>query len=132
MSNNFFDCWIRWNFERKDTQRKLPYFYSDNTSLVAIFLASRSKIKQLLPHPKMRLVEIVPGRCMVAFAAFEYRKTDFEPYNEVSISFLITFGQPSIPGITAIKMMLSRATSSYVWQLPVTTEHARSGGSDVK
>lgn len=131
MSNNFFDNWIRWEFERVDTQRKLPYFYYDNTSLVAIFLASRSKIKQLLPHPKMKPVEIVPGRCIVAFAAFEYRKTDFEPYNEVSISFLITLGKRSIPGISAAKMMLSRATSSYVWQLPVTTEHARAGGADL-
>lgn len=27
--------------------------------------------------------------------------------------------------------MLSRATSSYVWQLPVNTEHARAGGVDL-
>jgi len=131
MSKDFFENWTRWDFERNGTQRKLPKFYYDNTSLVAIFLASSSKVLQLLPHPLMRPVEMIPGRCIVAFGAFEYRKTDFKPYNEVSISFLISFGKRQIPGITAIKMMLSRATSSYVWQLPVNTEHARAGGVDL-
>ncbi|MEJ2588742.1 MAG: acetoacetate decarboxylase family protein [Deltaproteobacteria bacterium] len=128
MPRGFFDNRIRWDFERNGTQRKLPYFYYDNTLLAAIFLASSSKIEQLLPHPSMKPVEIIPGRCTVAFAAFEYRETDFEPYNEVSISFLISFGQRQIPGFTAAKMMLSRTISSYVWQLPVNTEHARAGG----
>lgn len=131
MSKGFFENWTRWDFERNGTTRKLPYFYYDNTSLVAIFLAASSKVVQLLPHPRMKPVEMMPGRCIVAFAAFEYRKTDFEPYNEVSISFLISFGQRQIPGFTAAKMMLSRSTSSYVWQLPVNTEHARAGGVDL-
>ena len=131
MSREFFENWTRWDFERNGTQRKLPYFYYDNTSLVSIFLAASSKIEQLLPHPSMKPVEMVPGRCIVAFAAFEYRETDFEPYNEFSISFLISFGKPRIPGFTAARMMLSRTTSSYVWQLPVNTEHARAGGVDL-
>jgi hypothetical protein len=131
MSKRFFENWTRWDFERNGTKRRLPYFYFDNASLVAIFLAASSNVEQLLPHPRMKLVEMMPGRCIVAFAAFEYRKTDFEPYNEVSISFLISFGKRPVPGITAAKMMLSRTTSSYVWQLPVNTEHARAGGADL-
>jgi hypothetical protein len=131
MPGDFLDNWIRWDFERIGTRRKLPYYYYDNTSMAAIFLASSSKIKQLIPHPSMKPVELVPGRCIVAFAAFEYRKTDFEPYNEVSISFLISFRKRQIPGFTAAKMMLSRTISSYVWQLPVNTEHARAGGVDL-
>ena len=131
MPKGFFDNVIRWEFEREGTRRTLPYFYYDNTSLTAIFLASSSKIRGLLPHQDMKPVEIVPGRCMVAFSAFEYRKTDFEPYNELSISFQISFRRRQIPGITAAKMMLSRATSSYIWQLPVTAEHARAGGVDL-
>jgi hypothetical protein len=131
MSGGIFDNWMRWNFERNGTQRKLPYFYYENTSLVAIFLASSSKIEHLLPHPDMKPIEFIPRRCIVAFAAFEYRKTDFEPYNEVSISFLISFGQRQIPVFTVAKMLLSRTTSSYVWQLPVSTEHARAGGVDL-
>jgi len=128
LPRDFFDDWIRWDFERNGTQRKLPYFYYDNTSMAAVFLASSPKIEQLLPHPNMKPIELIPGRCLVAFAAFEYRKTDFAPYNEVSISFLISFGQRRIPGLTAAKMMLSRTISSYIWQLPVNTEHARAGG----
>lgn len=131
MPKGFFENVARWEFERKGTRRTLPYFYYDNTSLTAVFLASSSKIRRLLPHQDMNTVEIVPGRCMVAFSAFEYRKTSFEPYNELSISFQISFRRGQIPGITAAKMMLSRTTSSYIWQLPVTTEHARAGGVDL-
>jgi hypothetical protein len=116
---------------RKGASRILPYFYYDTTSLAVIFLASSSKIAELLPHPDMKPVELVPGRCLVAIATFEYRKTDADPYNEVSISFLVSFRQRQIPGITAARMMPSRAISSYVWQLPVTTEHARAGGVDL-
>jgi hypothetical protein len=131
MSNQFFKGWARWEFERNGTGRILPYFYYDTTSLTALFLASTSRIGELLPHPDMKPVELVPGRCLVAFAAFEYRKTDVDPYNEVSISFLISFRRRQIPGVTAARMMLSRSISSYVWQLPVTTEHARAGGVDL-
>jgi hypothetical protein len=109
----------------------LPYRYFDNTSMAVIYTANTAKIKDLLPHPEMTPVELVPGRCLVAFACFEYRKPDGPPYNEVSISFLITYKQRQLPGITAAKMMLSRAISSYVWQLPVTTEQACAGGVDL-
>jgi hypothetical protein len=131
MSNGFFADIVRWEFERNGTRRTLPYFYYDNLSMVAVFLASSSEIRKLLPHPDMKPVEIIPGQGIVAFATFEYRKTDVEPYNEVSISFLVSFRQRQIPGITAASMMLSRNTASYVWQLPVTTEHARAGGIDL-
>jgi hypothetical protein len=127
----FFDNWVRWDFERSGTRRTLPYFYYDASSLSAVFAASSSKIKDLLPNPDMKPVEMVPGRCLVAITAFEYRKTDVNPYNEVSIAFLITFSQRQIPGITAARMMLSRAISVYVWQLPVTEEHDRAGGADL-
>lgn len=131
MSQGFFDNLIQWEFTRNGTTRTLPYLYYDVRSLAAIYTAKSSKIKALLPSQDMRPVELIPGRCLVAFACFEYRKTDGPPYNEVSISFLITYKKRQIPGLTSARMLLSRATESYVWQLPVTTEQARAGGVDL-
>jgi hypothetical protein len=91
MIGSFFDGWLRLEFERSGTRRTLPYFYYHASSLSAVFAASSSRIKGLLPHPEMKPVEMVPRRCLVVITAFEYRKTDVSPYNEVSIAFLITF-----------------------------------------
>jgi hypothetical protein len=131
MTNEFFDQYIRWEFERSGVKRIMPYFYYDAAFSTATFTAASSRIKPLLPHPDMNPIEFLPGRGLVAFTAFEYRKTDGPPYNEVSISFLITFRKRQIPGLTATRMFQARAISAYVWQLPVTTEQARAGGVDL-
>lgn len=131
MGQGFFDNLVQWEFTRNGTTRTLPYRYFDSTSMAVIYTANTNKIKALLPHPDMNPVEFTPGRCLIAFACFEYRKTDGPPYNEVSISFLITYKKRQYPGITAAKMVASREISSYVWQLPVTTEQARAGGVDL-
>jgi len=52
---------------------------------VAVYTASTRRVRRLLPHPAMNPIEMFPGRCMVAFTAYEYRKTDIGPYNEFSI-----------------------------------------------
>ena len=64
---------------------KQPVFYYDNTSLTAVYTASTRRVRRLLPHPAMNPIEMFPGRCMVAFTAYEYRKTDIGPYNEFSM-----------------------------------------------
>ncbi len=110
---------------------KLPVFYYDNTAMTAIFTAPVEKVRKHLPLPEMHPVEAWKGKALVAFTAFEYRKTDIDPYNEFSISFPITFGRRVIPGLTVLSMMLKRYFMAYVWQLPVTTERARKGGVEL-
>ena len=131
VSMGFFDNWIRWKFERNGTIEILPYFYYDAAAFTAIYSASSTKIRELLPRAEMNPVEVFPGRSLVAFTAFEYRRTDGIPYNEVSIAFLITYERPQIPGLTISRMMMTRVYTTYVWQLPVTTEAARAGGVDL-
>ncbi len=121
----------QWEFEQAGRKFKLPVFYYDNTSITAIYTASTRKVKELLPHPAMNPIEMFPGRCLVAFTAFEYRKTDIDPYNEFSIAFLITFGKPQVPGLTAVWQLAQRCFTAYVWKLPVTTEIARFGGVEL-
>jgi hypothetical protein len=110
---------------------KLPVFYYDNTSMTAVFTAATRKVKALLPDSKMRPLELLPGRCAVAFSAFEYRDTDIDPYNEFSIAFLISYDRHTLPGLGLLRGLMNRCFEAYVWQLPVTTEIARWGGVEL-
>ena len=129
--SDFFTGVKQWEFDGRGQKFKLPLFYYDNTSVNAIFTGSTKCIKALLPHPDMKPIELYPGRCLVAFTAFEYRKTDIGPYNELSISFPISFRHQPIPGVTAATQMARHNDTTYVWQLPVTTEVARVGGVEL-
>ncbi len=131
MRGQLFQGIKQWEFNWQDIAAKLPVFYYDNTSITATYTASTAAVQSLLPHPDMKLVELYPGRCLVAFTAFEYRKTDIDAYNEFSIAFLISFGKPQLPGLTAAWQMSRRRLSAYIWQLPVTTEIARVGGVEM-
>jgi hypothetical protein len=129
----FFKGVIQWDWMTKDLslEGKLPVFYYDNTAMTAIYTASTALIRRLLPRTDMHPVEVIKGRALAAFTAFEYRATDIDPYNEFSISFPITFGKKGIPGLTVLGMMARRYFTAYVWQLPVTTERARKGGVEM-
>jgi len=124
---------MQWEMMTKDLslEGNLPVFYYDNTAMTVTYTASTDKVRKLLPLPVMHPVEAWPGRALVAFTAFEYRKTDIDPYNEFSISFPITYEKTSLPSITMMGMMAKRYFTAYVWQLPVTTERARRGGVDM-
>lgn len=129
----FFKGVMQWEFNREGVEGsfKIPVFYYDNTSFTAIYTASTRKVKKFLPHPEMNPVEFLPGRCLVGFTAFEYRKTDINPYNEFSISIPITFGRKTIPGVGSLLQMLRRCFTVFIWHLPVTTEIARFGGVEL-
>jgi|GEM_PF-316271 len=132
METDFFKGIKQWAFfQADDREGKLPCFYYDTTSLTAIYTAATREIRALLPRKEMYPLEVIPGRCLIAFTAFEYRKTDIDPYNEFAISFPISYNRPQIPSLTAAWQMAWRNISAYVWQLPVTTEIARKGGVDM-
>lgn len=130
---DFFKGVVQWDFYHEEMKRSflLPVFYQDNTAMTAIYTAATSRVRALLPLPEMRPVELFPGRALVAITCFEYRQSDIDPYNEVSIAFLIGYGERPLPGLTVLGMMARRCFTAYVWQLPVTTELARRGGVDL-
>jgi len=128
MNQEFFKGVRQWEIQFGEMKGVLPIFYYDTTSMTAIYTASTPDVRKLLPLPEMNPIEIFPGKCLVAFTAFEYRKTDIDPYNEFSIAFPVTFNKRPIPFFTATRQMARRWITAYVWQLPVTTEIARFGG----
>lgn len=115
----------------RDYDVKLPIFYYDNLAFTAIFTASTAKVRKYLPSAKMHPVELFPGRCLVAMSAFSYRKTDIDPYNEFSITALISYGKRAIPGVTSALGMLRNEFEAYILHLPVTSERARRGGVEM-
>ena len=131
MSNEFFKGVKQWEFNLGELPFKLPVFYYDTTTIIAIYTASTAKVKELLPLPQMNPIELSPGKCLVAFTAFEYRETDINPYNEFAIAFLVTYDKPQIPFLTSALQMYRRRMTAYVWHLPVTTEIARVGGVEL-
>lgn len=138
MQGDLFKGIKQFEFPAPETARHLkkpsflvPVYYYDNTSMTAIYTASTARVRPYLPDPRMHPLELGPGRCLVAFTAFEYRKTDIDPYNEFSIAVLINFDRPAIPGLSVLRQLLSKAFHAYVWHLPVTTEIARYGGVEL-
>lgn len=131
MRQGLFDGIVQWQLEWKGKPAKLPVYYYDDTSITLIHTADTREVRRRLPHPAMRPVELRPGRAVVAFTAFEYRKTDIDPYNEFSIAFLIRFGCRPLPGLSLLRSLWSRSFTAYVWQLPVTTEAARAPGVEL-
>jgi hypothetical protein len=131
MEEEFFKEVVQLDVSVGTFKGKVPILYHDCTSLTALYTASAAEVKRFLPHPDMRLIEFVPGRCLVAFTAFEYRKTDIGPYNEFSIACVVRFRQVQIPGLSLARHLLKRSFPTYVWHLPVTTEIARVGGVEL-
>jgi hypothetical protein len=131
MKGDLFKGVMQWELDWQGRKSKIPVFYYDNTAMTAIYTASTSAVKALLPLEDMHPIELLPGRCLAAFTAFEYRKTDIDPYNEFSISFLVSLKTQPVPGVTGAMQLLQRCFTAYVWQLPVTTEIARAGGVDL-
>jgi hypothetical protein len=127
--DHFFDNIYQWHNTEYDV--RLPIFYYDNLSMTAIYTASTKKLKPLLPFEDMHPVEMFPGRCLIAFSAFEYRKTDIGPYNEFSIAAIISYGKQSIPGITLLSQLAKNMFEAYILYLPVTSELARKGGVEM-
>jgi hypothetical protein len=117
--------------EHKEYDVKLPIFYYDNAAMSAIYTASTKKLKKHLPSPDMHPVEMFPGRSLIVFSAFEYRRTDIDPYNEFSISTVISYGRRAVPGLTSLFYMMRNCFSAYILHLPVTSERARRGGVEM-
>jgi len=108
---------------------EFPILYYDLRQITAIFRAKTSALKKLLPHPNYKPVELFPGIGMLAITCFEYYDTSIGPYNEIAITVPIKFPPGlTLPGISALGMLMSGNFSVYIHHLPVTTEIALKGG----
>jgi hypothetical protein len=129
--SDLFSGIVQWEMSWQGRAAKLPVFYYDNTAFTTIFSAPTSRLKRLLPHPDLKPIELYPGTGLVAFTCFEYRRTDIDPYNELSIAVMASLRGFTLPGLSLLTQVARRVFHAYVWKLPVTTEVARVGGVEL-
>lgn len=128
MSSDFFANLMYWIVDRNGTTARLPYPYYDSSIYSAVYTAATVRVRQHIPHEDLQPLELLPGRCIASISFLSHRKTEDDPYNEMSISFLVSHLKRPIPFIEVARAMRAGIICMYVWQLPVTTEAARAGG----
>lgn len=127
--NDFFSGIVQ--TYHKDYDVTLPIFYYDAASFSSIFIAPTDRVKAYMPFPGVSPLEIFPGRSLVALSAFEYRDTDIAPYNEFSLSVLVSYPKKQITGVTLAKQLILNRLQAVILSLPVTSERARKGGVEM-
>lgn len=116
----------------KGESARLPLFYYDSTAITAIYPAPLGKLRKILPKKDYHPVPVLPGVGAVAITCFEYRDTDIRPYNEISISVLMSYKKsPGLPAAGVVKSLMRNEFHTYIHHLPVTTQVALDGGVDV-
>lgn len=99
-----------------------PTFYGNVTCSQAIFLCDYDKAQALMPHPKMKPVNMLGGRSLVAAASYIYRDViNVAPYNEIALTIPVMI-DPAI-NIPVLPMLYDKfkAFGYYVFNMPVTS-----------
>lgn len=125
----FFKGVVQLDAELSGEKVKFPIFYYDASSITGIFLAKVSKLRKIMPKKEYYPITIFPSVGLVAITALEYRDTDIRPYNELSISIIMTYkSRPFIPAVLLLSFFLKQEFHAYIHHLPVTTKVALDGG----
>lgn len=100
-----------------------PTFYGNVTCSQAIFLCNYEKARELMPHPKMKPINMLGGRSLVAIASYVYRNVmNVTPYNEIALTIPVMVN----PGVNVpVLPMLIDSFSKfgyYVFSMPVTSK----------
>ena len=112
----------------------VPILYYDVTNVVVLFEASRQGVDELLEGTGLRAGIADEDSAMVGLSFFEYRDTSVGSYNEVGTAIFAVRRDESPPKLGIAEMLRSprrRRLGAYVVDLPVTTELARVGGSEI-
>jgi Acetoacetate decarboxylase (ADC) len=111
----------------------LPVRYYEWSAMMAHFPAPAAALRKLLPSPRLRPAELVPGTGIVSLAAMEYRRiADVEPYNEFGIMVPVLY-EPTVnvPALPLLAPDRFERFGLYVHHLPVTTQEAYVFGVEI-
>ncbi|MGH7858546.1 MAG: acetoacetate decarboxylase family protein [Candidatus Binatia bacterium] len=104
---------------------RLPVEVRDASSAFATFVVDAPAVRKLWTHPRLRLVELFPGRALCSIAVIDYRDNDLGRYDEIAIAFLVReAGGRAVPVIDFFR----RGVGAYIHHLPVTTSFSRDAG----
>jgi hypothetical protein len=116
----FLDRVLRRDWPPLDVQ--VPLRFPALSLVGAVFTAATDEATRLLPPGVGRLVEVMPGRCLVSLIAIEYRESDLGPYNELALTLPVSLGGAPLPAaLGALGELFTRSGTAYVLSMPVTT-----------
>src|SRR5882672_8328795 len=91
MDGHFFDNITREEYQLADgTRIGLPICYGRWPMFSGSFPVLSSRIQKLLPSPKLKAAQVVPGIGVISLAAFQYREIEagsykVQDYDELAI-----------------------------------------------
>lgn len=99
-----------------------PTLYGDVECAIGIFLCDYRKAKKLMPHPKVKPVQMTMDRSLVIFSCYVYRNVlGVKPYNEIAMTIPImvdpVVNVPVLPMVTK----LFKEFGYFVFHMPVTS-----------
>ncbi len=111
---------------------RIPVVVRDAAAMSAMFPVRSADVRRLLPTPRLHPAEWFPGWAICVLAAIEYKDNDLGSYNEVGVSFLVTYGaSPSWPIVGLVTASRAGTLGAYIHRLPVTTSFSRDAGRDI-
>jgi hypothetical protein len=113
----------------RNYQLYVPLFYHDIMFMNVTFLVPIKRVKTILPSKRMKPYRITPWQTSISITAYQYRKSDLGPYNEVSMGVPITLDTET-PLFTGSLLRVPEMPLIYIHKLPVTTEIAREVGAE--
>lgn len=106
----------------------LPILYRDVAAMTAYFPVSLPEAAKLLPEGSgLRPVMLLPGKAVMALAAFDYKETSIGAYGEVAVGILASTRRMP-PFLTALAERYLPDVGIWVHRLPVTTPIALEAG----
>ena len=104
---------------------QVPIFFPALSLVGAVFTAATHEAARRLPAGLGRLVEVMPGRCLVSLIAIEYRESDLGPYSELAVALPVSLsGAPLPAALGAFGELFTRSGTAYVLSMPVTTQRS--------
>ncbi len=126
----FFDGVRQVELSLRGEQHKLPAFYYDSSSMMALFPARLAALRAMMPDPQYVPARLAPGVGVMAIACFEHRDIDIGPYNNMAIAIPLNVPstEANLSGRALGRSLRSRQFHSFIYSMPESSETAVVGG----
>lgn len=111
---------------------ELPIRYYQDRAFIVTFAAPANIIRNILPTPKMKSLQILPGFSLVSIGCLQHLDTSIGPFNEVDIGIPVIldskFYPPLIPALFYNKL---KNFGIYMYKIFVSSQKALTAGIKV-
>ncbi len=107
---------------------RVPVILESLEAIAAVYTADAAELRRRLPDARMRTVDVLPGRALLAAIGVHYRASDLGPYVELALAIPIAWTTRLPAPIDALRHGVRRDFSAWIWQLPVSSARSRDAG----